>query len=716
LPLALFQHKLSIRRMEADEEAKQAKELERQAKRAAIRARVEAARKTQDEEKVKPYAAAEQALFPLPRGFDATQACLLCTVLGAVLYLGALDAEFAIDDKKAVLANADVTGTDAPADGWLARLLANDFWGTPMSSTMSHKSYRPLTVLAFRLDHAVAGLSPAYFHAVNVLVYAAVCWLFTATAVDVLGGVAAGLGAGLLFAAHPVHSEAVCNVVGRAELLAGLFFLLSFQAYSRAASASASASASANSTTNVGAVLLALLYAAAAMVSKETGVTVVAVCLAYDAVRASERTPLDGRVTPAFVLSCAASIPRALGLGGGGGGAPAQPAPVKKDDDQTPHDEGAAHAARTSFVRRALLSALALGGLLFVRMGLLMHGQAAFLTLKHQNPAALHPDRAVRALHFSYIYARNAAMLLLPSAPLSYDWNMGTIPLVLSLRDPRNGYTAAFYAALVALVYAALLGPGGRATRRAATVGLAMLVFPFLPAANLLMPVGFVIAERTLFLPSMGACLLLGLLASRVAASGSGSGNGSGSGGGSLLRRVLGAAPLLVLVAMFGARTVERVGDWQTEERLYESCVRLLPTNANCAYNLATVRGTQKRSAEALQLYRTAVDLKPDFAIASMNLGNGYARTKRFEEAEHFLVASRKINPRNPGMLLNLANIFLDNDKARGQPWQRLDASIEAVEDAVRLQPNNARAQKMLASFTKNRKILAARAAAQSGK
>ena len=536
------------------------------------------------------------------------------------------------------------------------------------------------------------------------------CWLFTATAVDVLGGVAAGLGAGLLFAAHPVHSEAVCNVVGRAELLAGLFFLLSFRAYSRAAHASSASSASA---TNVGAVLLALLYAAAAMVSKETGVTVVAVCLAYDAVRASERTPLDGRVTPAFVLSCAASIPRALGLGGGGGGggggAPAQPEPVKKDDDQTPHDEGAAHAARASFVRRALLSALALGGLLFVRMGLLMHGQAAFLTLKHQNPAALHPDRAVRALHFSYIYARNAAMLLLPSAPLSYDWNMGTIPLVLSLRDPRNGYTAAFYAALAALVYAALLGPGGRATRHAATVGLAMLVFPFLPAANLLMPVGFVIAERTLFLPSMGACLLLGLLASRVAASGSGSGSLP-------YRRVLGAAPLLVLVALFGARTVERVGDWQTEERLYESCVRLLPTNANCAYNLATVRGTQKRSAEALQLYRTAVDLKPDFAIASMNLGNGYARTKRFEEAEHFLVASRKINPRNPGMLLNLANIFLDNDKARGQPWQRLDASIDAVEDAVRLQPNNARAQKMLASFTKNRKILAARAAAQAGK
>jgi hypothetical protein len=37
--------------------------------------------------------------------------------------------------------------------------------------------------------------------------------------------------AGLLFAVHPVHVEAVANIVGRAELLAGVFFLLSILSY-----------------------------------------------------------------------------------------------------------------------------------------------------------------------------------------------------------------------------------------------------------------------------------------------------------------------------------------------------------------------------------------------------------------------------------------------------------------------------------------------------
>ena len=37
--------------------------------------------------------------------------------------------------------------------------------------------------------------------------------------------------AGLLFALHPIHTEAVVNVVGRAELLSAMFFLLAFASY-----------------------------------------------------------------------------------------------------------------------------------------------------------------------------------------------------------------------------------------------------------------------------------------------------------------------------------------------------------------------------------------------------------------------------------------------------------------------------------------------------
>lgn len=38
---------------------------------------------------------------------------------------------------------------------------------------------------------------------------------------------------------------------------------------------------------------------------------------------------------------------------------------------------------------------------------------------------------------------------------------------------------------------------------------LAMLIIPFLPASNLFLPVGFVVAERILYIPSMGLCILV---------------------------------------------------------------------------------------------------------------------------------------------------------------------------------------------------------------
>ena len=42
-------------------------------------------------------------------------------------------------------------------------------------------------------------------------------------------------------------------------------------------------------------------------------------------------------------------------------------------------------------------------------------------------------------------------------------------------------------------------------------MSLAMLVIPFLPASNIFFRVGFVVAERILYLPSVGFCMLVTL-------------------------------------------------------------------------------------------------------------------------------------------------------------------------------------------------------------
>jgi tetratricopeptide (TPR) repeat protein len=106
--------------------------------------------------------------------------------------------------------------------GDLAGIAAADYWGEGAGSGL----HRPLTILTYAANRALFGPGPASFHAVNVLLHAGVSVLVAAT----LGGAGVAAGAcwwaGAIFAVHPIHTEVVDVVTGRAELLAALFALL----------------------------------------------------------------------------------------------------------------------------------------------------------------------------------------------------------------------------------------------------------------------------------------------------------------------------------------------------------------------------------------------------------------------------------------------------------------------------------------------------------
>lgn len=95
---------------------------------------------------------------------------------------------------------------------------------------------------------------------------------------------------------------------------------------------------------------------------------------------------------------------------------------------------------------------------------------------------------------------------------------------------------------------------------------IAFLVLPFIPACNLFFHVGFVLAERLLYLPSVGYCLLLGLgfgrLWQRLHSS---------------VHRLLLLCCLGLLLGTFCLRTMQRNRDWQNEEQLFRSAVAINP-------------------------------------------------------------------------------------------------------------------------------------------
>ena len=129
----------------------------------------------------------------------------MCAMLGALVYCNTINLSFSFDDIKAIVENKDIRTNES---SW-GSVVLNDFWGTPMSSPDSHKSYRPLTVATFRLNYMLHELQPLGYHLVNELLHGAVCYLYVLLCGVVFSEVWPALIAGLLFAVHPIHTEAV---------------------------------------------------------------------------------------------------------------------------------------------------------------------------------------------------------------------------------------------------------------------------------------------------------------------------------------------------------------------------------------------------------------------------------------------------------------------------------------------------------------------------
>ncbi len=140
--------------------------------------------------------------------------CFVVAVLALAPYLNALPNGFAHDDDAAVREHPAVTGA-VP----LARVFALDFWGHDARRGPSIGTWRPLTSLSFALDWRLGGASPASFHRTNVALHvlASVGLLLLLLRAPFSTPVA--LVTAALFATHPVHTEAVTSIVGRAELL-----------------------------------------------------------------------------------------------------------------------------------------------------------------------------------------------------------------------------------------------------------------------------------------------------------------------------------------------------------------------------------------------------------------------------------------------------------------------------------------------------------------
>ncbi len=134
-----------------------------------------------------------------------------------VVYAPSLTNDFTWDDRWAAMGdNGKATHPLVAELRPLREYFENHYWPhrTPVSYT-----YRPVTTLSFALRHALVGDDPVVAHLLNVLLHVGCALLlFVALRRLSLSAGAACFGTAV-FGLHALHSEAVANLVGRAELL-----------------------------------------------------------------------------------------------------------------------------------------------------------------------------------------------------------------------------------------------------------------------------------------------------------------------------------------------------------------------------------------------------------------------------------------------------------------------------------------------------------------
>ncbi|GBG33185.1 Transmembrane and TPR repeat-containing protein 4 [Hondaea fermentalgiana] len=451
-----------------------------------------------------------------------------------------------------------------------------DFWGTELATPQSHKSFRPVATLTYRINYLLSGDDLFWYHVVNRVLHVVITGLATVLshrALESDDGFST-LVAGLLFALHPIHGEAVCNLTGRAELLMSLFYLLGVLVYLR--SVEVGRARLHTIWTSLKVAIFPLICTALALLSKETGIILPVTCIVCDFCR--ER----------------ASIPALLSA----------LLPNKNEEKEESNDgeskiadtNSTERAARVQDMRWLIARAVVLfSGTIGIGIWRLsLNGEGKPNLIVDQNPAAFAEDRFTRIMSVNYIYFSYMESFVFPKW-LAPDWSGPSIPLIETVSDPRICLVVGFWIWLFgSLTYALAVRELDRNRRAVLQSVLGYTVAPFFMASNLLVITGTMKAERVAYLPSLGPCMLAAFCVDLITRK---------------MGRKLGQPPsclvqgaLLAVLLVLTFRTSERQHAWSDPYHLWESAAKINPRSWHTWYNYGVqlVRHNRPQEAEAL--------------------------------------------------------------------------------------------------------------------
>jgi len=572
-------------------------------------------------------------------------------LLVLVAHLPLRHSEYIQDDTLAVEKNRIV------ARGDLAEILSTSYWEGAEGNDRS--LYRPVVIFSYALERKLTGQPDALVaHVVNLVLHFLVALALMALMLRIGAGRLAAGASAALFAVHPVHVEAVAGIVGRAELLAALWSLLA---------------------------LLFLTYAGpwgsrdpGALARRlAAGASGICLFLALGSKEVAFATP--------FLMIAVELLLRP-------------------------------HTSATSSGWWARLGALIPGGIAgLLYLALRVRALEMLVSVQQVHPMdniLVRIDGAERLFTSFGIVARYARLLLFPTR-LSADYSGDTVAVETTWLAARALIGAfVLLSCLVVVAWpvlsrrreAAAAGPATPpALQPLAAFAVLMFLMPYLVIGNLLFIVGAGVAERFMYLPSIGYCMLLGLLFERIRRLPPLAGRSSTQ----QLRLVV--ATVAMLSAAFALMTWNRCRDWRDEPTLFRSATQVTPESPRphlivgraivqegdpeaaiphfdrilAQYPRYTNAWIEKgialaalgRFAEAERSFRTAVEISPGHHAAHLNLALALRHQGRHEQAERSLKTALAWQPRASKVWAELGNLYLE----RGRYREAAEAYREAI-------------------------------------
>jgi len=351
--------------------------------------------------------------------------------LPVLLYFNTLSNGFVYDDMPLIIEYSKVQELSTP-------------WRLFIGQKTGRLTYRVVRTVSYAIDYAIGGMNPTVFHASNILYHALTVLVVFRVVQALTGAFRVALLVALVFAAHPIQTDAVAYLSGRRDILSTLFYLLGLLAFIRYRESGQRWRLGAA----IGAYVLAVL-------SKEMAITLPLLWLAYDLWRGFE--PQPGESVRNLLRRVGVSFRRVL-----------RESPI------------------------LYLSGFGLAG-----------GAAFYLlfVVRISRQKAFYGGSPPMALLTSARIVVHYIKLLLFPATLSADYSFNAFPVTSSWTDPR-AWLALCVLALIALCLIRLTS-----FCKIAAFGGLWFFITLLPVYQII-PHHEIMAEHYLYLPSVGMALL----------------------------------------------------------------------------------------------------------------------------------------------------------------------------------------------------------------